>query len=107
MNSGYSTSELRKDIEEMEKEKETVAKRIERMQRKVDGTPNVESMLSVAQKLRQERERERELQGHKVLTDLEVGFLTLIKFIAFCIIRWSNERQFSILSSGSSAWKRS
>ena len=29
-----STVELRKDIEEMEKEKEIVAKRIERMQRK-------------------------------------------------------------------------
>ena len=30
----HSTVELRKDIEEMEKEKEIVAKRIERMQRK-------------------------------------------------------------------------
>ncbi len=38
-NSGYGTTELRKDIEEMENEKEIVAKRIERMQRKVcDGT---------------------------------------------------------------------
>ena len=34
-NSGYSTVELRKDIEEMEKEKDIVAKRIERMERKV------------------------------------------------------------------------
>ena len=34
-NSGYSTTELRKDIEEMENEKEIVQKRIERMQRKV------------------------------------------------------------------------
>ncbi len=34
-NSGYSTAELRKDIEEMEKEKDIVEKRIERMQRKV------------------------------------------------------------------------
>ena len=40
--------ELRKDIEEMEKEKEIVAKRIERMQRKarpnisnIFGTPNI------------------------------------------------------------------
>ena len=45
-NSGYSTMELRKDIEEMEKEKDTVEKRIERMQHKVEGTvkhrnPNV------------------------------------------------------------------
>ena len=36
-NSGYSTAELRKDIEEMEKEKDIVEKRIERMQRKVEG----------------------------------------------------------------------
>ena len=36
-NSGYSTGELRKDIEEMENEKEIVAKRIERMERKVGG----------------------------------------------------------------------
>ncbi len=34
-NSGYGTAELRKDIEEMENEKEIVQKRIERMQRKV------------------------------------------------------------------------
>ncbi len=65
-NSGYSTVELRKDIEEMEKEKDIVAKRIERMQRKVDGTPNLEPMLAVAKKLRQEKERERELQSQKV-----------------------------------------
>ena len=43
-----STVELRKDIEEMEKEKEIVAKRIERMQRKarqnlsnIFGTTNI------------------------------------------------------------------
>ena len=33
-NSGYSTAELRKDIEEMENEKDIVVKRIERMERK-------------------------------------------------------------------------
>ena len=33
--------ELRKDIEEMEKEKEIVAKRIERMQRKVNIIPSI------------------------------------------------------------------
>ena len=40
-----STVELRKDIEEMEKEKEIVAKRIERMQRKarlsIFGSQNI------------------------------------------------------------------
>lgn len=46
----------------MENEKETVAKRIERMERKVDGAPNSEMMLEVAKKLRMEKEREKELQ---------------------------------------------
>ena len=32
----------RKDIDEMEKEKDIVAKRIERMQRRVEGMPNME-----------------------------------------------------------------
>ena len=64
-NSGYSTAELRKDIEEMEKEKEIVQKRIERMQRKVEGMPNLEIMLEVAKKLRQEKERNKEIKGQK------------------------------------------
>lgn len=34
-NSGYSTSELRADIDAMEREKDIVIKRIERMQQKV------------------------------------------------------------------------
>jgi hypothetical protein len=34
-NSGYSTSELRADIDTMEREKDIVVKRIERMQQKV------------------------------------------------------------------------
>ena len=64
-NSGYSTSELRKDIEEMENEKEIVQKRIERMQRKVEGMPNLEVMLEVAKKLRMEKEREKEILSQK------------------------------------------
>uniref|UniRef100_A0A0K2TAW8 Intraflagellar transport protein 81 homolog n=1 Tax=Lepeophtheirus salmonis TaxID=72036 RepID=A0A0K2TAW8_LEPSM len=60
-NSGYSTLELRKDIEEMEKEKEIVLKRIDRTQRKLEGTPDTEVLLSSATKLRVEREREKEL----------------------------------------------
>ena len=64
-NSGYSTSELRKDIEEMEREKEIVQKRIERMQRKVEGMPNLDVMLEVAKKLRQEKERNREIKSQK------------------------------------------
>ncbi len=47
----------------MEKEKEIVAKRIERMERKVEGMPNLNLMLEVASRLRMEREREKELQA--------------------------------------------
>jgi intraflagellar transport protein 81 len=36
-NSGYSTSELRADIDTMEHEKDIVVKRIERMQQKVQN----------------------------------------------------------------------
>ena len=64
-NSGYSTSELRKDIEEMEREKEIVQKRIERMQRKVEGMPNLDVMLEVAKKLRQEKEKNKEIKSQK------------------------------------------
>lgn len=40
-NSGYSTSELRADIDTMEREKDIVVKRIERMQQKVwNRTPS-------------------------------------------------------------------
>jgi len=42
-----------------------VLKRIERMERKVEGTPNSERMLDVAKKLRLEKEKERELQSQK------------------------------------------
>jgi intraflagellar transport protein 81 len=64
-NSGYSTAELRKDIEEMEKEKDIVEKRIERMQRKVEGAPNVEAMMEAVKQLRAEKEKQRELQNQR------------------------------------------
>jgi len=64
-NSGYSTTELRRDIEEMEKEKEIVQKRIERMQRKVEGMHNLSVMLEVGRKLRLEKEREKEIFSQK------------------------------------------
>ncbi|XP_067006845.2 intraflagellar transport protein 81 homolog [Anabrus simplex] len=60
-NSGYSTAELRSDIETMEREKEIVVKRIERMQRRVENMPNKDAMLDAAHALRLEREREKEL----------------------------------------------
>ena len=64
-NSGYSTSELRKDIEEMEKEKDIVEKRIERMQRKVEGAPNVEATMEAVKQLRGEKEKQKELLAQR------------------------------------------
>ncbi|CAG0892043.1 unnamed protein product, partial [Darwinula stevensoni] len=51
--SGFSTGEMRKDIENMEAERE------------VEGAPNHLAMLTVAKNLRIERERERELSGQE------------------------------------------
>lgn len=64
-NSGYSTVELRRDIEEMEREKDIVDKKVERMQRKVEGAPNFDPMMSAVKELRQEKERQKELQAQK------------------------------------------
>ena len=64
-NSGYSTAELRKDIEEMEKEKDIVEKRIERMQRKVEGAPHVETMMEAVKQLRTEKEKQKELLAQR------------------------------------------
>ena len=72
-NSGYSTAELRKDIEEMENEKEIVQKRIERMQRKVEGMPNLSVMLEVGRKLRLEKEREKEILSQKTDQRTSIG----------------------------------
>jgi hypothetical protein len=53
----------------MERERDIVSRRIERMERKVDatGTPQgqLEAMLAVAKSLRMEKERERELQQQR------------------------------------------
>ncbi|XP_021936046.1 intraflagellar transport protein 81 homolog [Zootermopsis nevadensis] len=64
-NSGYSTSELRADIDAMEHEKDIVIKRIERMQQKVENIHNKEAMLEAAHALRLEREREKSLGNQK------------------------------------------
>jgi len=64
-NSGYSTSELRADIDTMEREKDIVVKRIERMQQKIENIHNKEVMLQAAHGLRVEREREKSLANQK------------------------------------------
>ncbi|XP_047108512.1 intraflagellar transport protein 81 homolog isoform X1 [Schistocerca piceifrons] len=63
--SANSIAELRTDIEAMEKEKEIVLKRIERMERKIENLPTRDAMLEAAHALRLEREREKELELQK------------------------------------------
>ncbi|XP_014256681.1 intraflagellar transport protein 81 homolog [Cimex lectularius] len=58
---GLSASELRSDIEAMEKEKEIVVKKIERLSRKLDNLENKEEVLEASRRLRLERERQKEL----------------------------------------------
>ncbi|XP_059177446.1 intraflagellar transport protein 81 homolog [Physella acuta] len=64
-NSGFSTSEIRKDIANMEEEKEQLIKRIERLRRKVESHPNSTKMMTVAKNLRIERDREKKLAVQK------------------------------------------
>eukprot|EP00095_Tigriopus_kingsejongensis_P009877 maker-scaffold1136_size60149-snap-gene-0.10 protein:Tk09877 transcript:maker-scaffold1136_size60149-snap-gene-0.10-mRNA-1 annotation:"predicted protein" len=64
-NNGFNTQELRKDISEMENESDVVQKRIERVQRKLDGVPHVEDDLERARKLRRQNEKELDLTGQK------------------------------------------
>ena len=54
-------------------EKDIVDKRIERMQRKVEGSPNVETMLMSVRELRKEREKVKELQTQKTEQRTGIG----------------------------------
>ncbi|XP_065840482.1 intraflagellar transport protein 81 homolog [Oscarella lobularis] len=56
--SGFSTAEIRKDIGNMEDEREQLQKRVERLQRRVQSIPDYEQLLSACQELRMEREKE-------------------------------------------------
>ncbi|KAB7496012.1 Intraflagellar transport protein 81-like protein [Armadillidium nasatum] len=60
-NSGFSTTELRRDIASMEEERDLVTRRIERMRQKTDGMPNQEAMLESARNLRKEKEKQKEM----------------------------------------------
>ncbi|KAJ8310527.1 hypothetical protein KUTeg_012392 [Tegillarca granosa] len=59
--SGFNTTEIRKDIANMEEEKEQLNKRIERLKRKVESHPNAQTMMNVARNLRLERDKEKKL----------------------------------------------
>ncbi|KAK4005129.1 hypothetical protein OUZ56_006851 [Daphnia magna] len=57
--------DLRKDLQSMEDDREVLIRRIERTQRKVEGVVNYNQLLSVAKKLRAEKEKNREFQAQK------------------------------------------
>ncbi|KAK7480473.1 hypothetical protein BaRGS_00028290 [Batillaria attramentaria] len=63
--SGFNTAEIRKDITNMEEEKEQLIKRIERLRRKVESHPNSQVMMNVAKNLRVERDREKRIAAQK------------------------------------------
>lgn len=63
--SSFNTPEIRRDISQMEEEKEQLLKRIERLKRKVEPHPNAQTMMSVAKNLRQEKDQEKKLAEQK------------------------------------------
>ncbi|XP_035233139.1 intraflagellar transport protein 81 homolog [Stegodyphus dumicola] len=64
--SGFSTQEIRKDLEHMEEERDQLIKKIERLKMKVESHPNVDAMLSVAKSLREERDLADSLNRQKM-----------------------------------------
>ncbi|XP_078083589.1 intraflagellar transport protein 81 homolog [Mustelus asterias] len=64
-NCGFSTAEIRRDINAMEEEKDQLIKRVERLQKRVDTVSNHQRMLEMARQLRVEKEREESLTQQK------------------------------------------
>ncbi|XP_002742265.1 intraflagellar transport protein 81 homolog [Saccoglossus kowalevskii] len=64
--STFSTAEIRKDISQMEEEKEQLLKRIDRLKKKVETVPNHERMLEIARNFRKETERETTVAQQKL-----------------------------------------
>ncbi|PIK37901.1 putative intraflagellar transport protein [Apostichopus japonicus] len=56
--SGFSASDIRKDIDHMMEEKQQVSKRIERLKKRVETVPKHEQMLEVARNYRNEQEQQ-------------------------------------------------
>ncbi|NXM67517.1 IFT81 protein, partial [Serilophus lunatus] len=63
--SGFSTAEIRRDINAMEEEKDQLVKRVERLKRRVETVQNHQRMLEIARQLRLEKEREESLAQQK------------------------------------------
>uniref|UniRef100_A0A3Q3A2L0 Intraflagellar transport protein 81 homolog n=1 Tax=Kryptolebias marmoratus TaxID=37003 RepID=A0A3Q3A2L0_KRYMA len=63
--SGFSTSEIRRDISAMEEEKDQLIKRVERLKKRVESVSNHQRMLEQARQLRVEKEKEESLTYQK------------------------------------------
>lgn len=63
--SGFSTAEIRRDINAMEEEKDQLLKRVERLKKRVESVSNHQRMLEQARQLRVEQEREESLTHQK------------------------------------------
>jgi len=63
--SGFSVSEIKKDISAMEEEKEQILRRIDRLKKKAEGIPGTNNLMSITQSLRRETEKEEKISKQK------------------------------------------
>lgn len=63
--SGFSTGDLKKDIASMEDERDQLIKRVERLKKKVESSPNSGAMLQAAKNLHVEKAQAEKLQKQK------------------------------------------
>jgi len=59
----HGTAEVKTDIRTMEDEKENLTRKVERARKKVEGTPDYNEALQLAQRMRKEKERGDDLQN--------------------------------------------
>ncbi|XP_028405978.1 intraflagellar transport protein 81 homolog isoform X1 [Dendronephthya gigantea] len=64
--SGYSTGEIKKDIVNMEDEREQLIKRVDRVKKKIESVKNHEKMITAARNLRIAREQETDLRQQMI-----------------------------------------
>lgn len=63
--SGFNTGDIKKDISSMEEEKDQLIRRVERLKKKVEASPNSGPMLAMARNLRTERDRDEKIHKQK------------------------------------------
>ena len=74
--SGFSVSEIKKDISAMEEEKEQILRRIDRLKKKAEGIPGTTNLMSITQSLRRETEKEEKISKQKQ-EQKTVGFYSI------------------------------